>query len=80
MVLAVQLFQAGGTTSRRPASPTKFYQVAGYSTCKLTRSRQVTSGIVAWVKDNICSKFEILREMSEGDKLEAMLLTMWKND
>lgn len=56
-----------------------FCQMNDYAVITLRRSRQVASGIYVGIKNILPGKFKILHEMSEEDKLEAVLIEVWKN-
>ena len=58
----------------------EFYQTTGYCSHILPRSRQVASGIIVGIKNNLCSKFEIIHEMQDDDKVEIILAHIWKNN
>lgn len=57
----------------------EYYQSRGYNTKLLKRSRQVASGIIIGIKDSLISDFNIIHEMDETDKMEAVHLKVWKN-
>ena len=56
-----------------------FYQINGYSTTILKRARQIASGILIGSKNTLPVKPQILHEMEANDKLEAVLVNIWKN-
>lgn len=58
----------------------EFFQSRGYNTKTLKRSRQVASGIIMGIKDGIInSDYDVIHEMDETNKMEAIHLKAWKN-
>ena len=56
-----------------------YYNMKGYVTYLLPKTRQVASGILIGVKTNVMSRFKIEKEMNEADKIEIVKLELWKN-
>ena len=68
------IVEAGASTDA-----TCFYEITDYSLYVIKRSRQVASGIIAYVRNLYASKSTIIHEMDNQDKLEAISIDIWKN-
>ncbi|KAG8184194.1 hypothetical protein JTE90_015559 [Oedothorax gibbosus] len=58
----------------------KYFPFKNYTTFSLQRSRQIVSGIVIFVKNNLIAKPYIKHVMSDSDTLEAFEIRVWKQN
>lgn len=54
-----------------------YYQISICTSHILKGSRQVASGILFGIKNEMLAKHWVIQEMEEDDKLEAVLVKIW---
>ena len=56
----------------------KFYKFKNYNVNILQKHRQIASGLLVGIKQNLNGKFEIVKEMNTNDYSEIIKATVWK--
>ncbi|KAJ4427120.1 hypothetical protein ANN_24736 [Periplaneta americana] len=57
----------------------KYFSIKGYTTYLLLKGRQIASGMLIGVRNNLTSNFKIMKEMNETDKIEIAYLDLWRS-
>ncbi|GFW54316.1 hypothetical protein TNCV_3702771 [Trichonephila clavipes] len=70
----------GITESDSSADNLRFFPLKGYKSYSLGRSRQIASGIVIFVKNDLTAEPLLKHAMTSSDSLEAIELRVWKRN
>lgn len=57
-----------------------YYKFKNYKSNCLFKSRQIASGILVSVKNNVTHNFKIIKEMTNDDSSESVQVKVWKDD
>jgi len=62
------------------ADNTQYYNIKDFTTYTLHKARQIASGMLVTVRNNLKSQFKIIKEMNVHDTAEIVKITIWKEN
>ena len=60
------------------AENAQHYNIKNFTTYTLFKAKQIASGILVTVRNNLKSEFKIIKEMNDHDKAEVGKILIWR--
>ena len=62
------------------ADNAQYYNIKDFTTYTLHKARQIASGMLVTVRNNLKSQFKIIKEMNDHDTAEIVKIITWKEN
>jgi len=62
------------------AENAQYYNIKDFTTHTIFKARQIASGMLVTVRNNLKSEFKIIKEMNDHDTAEIVKILIWKEN